>query len=132
MWPDRRRGPPVPAAAPPPRHIPAEPTTCRSGRRRPAFQTGTPAPFLSSRRPRRERQVVRVGQLPGLVTRRSPGTDELPGARENLDAMVTGVGRVEVAVRSQGEGTNARELAGLRSRRTPAADELAVDVKLGD
>src|SRR5947209_11701827 len=79
-----------------------------------------------------ERQVIRIRQLPRSTARRAEEPYQRPVAREDLDAMVAGVGDVEVAVRTQRQRPDARELTRLRTGSAPALDELAVGRELAD
>src|SRR5262249_26433017 len=80
-----------------------------------------------------ESEIVGIRELPGLQSRRAPAADELPIAREHLNAMVASVGHVQVAVfGTEGQGPSAGELAGLRSGTAPALDKSAIGVELAD
>src|SRR5262249_25569555 len=71
-------------------------------------------------------------QLPRRLALLAPVAHQLAVAAEHLDAMVGGVGHVQVAVGAQREGAGPAELSRLEARRAPAADELAGFVPLGE
>ncbi len=62
----------------------------------------------------------------------SPAGNERTVAGEDLDAVVAGVGDIQVAVRAQGQRPGPAELPRLGARAAPALHELAVRVELAD
>src|SRR5262249_37946742 len=69
---------------------------------------------------------------PRLAARLSKDAHQFAFPGEHLDAVVAGVGDVEVAVRAEGQGASAGELAGFGAGAAPAFHELAVLVELAD
>ena len=64
--------------------------------------------------------------------RLAPNADEFAVSREDLDAMVASVGKIQIAVGPQRHGPHTRELAKLSAGAAPALHELAVGIELGD
>src|SRR5437868_12500360 len=79
-----------------------------------------------------KRQIIRIGKLAGTSARPAPAADEHAVGGEDLDAVVAGVGQVEIAVRPERHSADTGELADLRAGAAPAFDELPLGIELGD
>src|SRR5205823_6422042 len=77
-------------------------------------------------------EIVGIRQLPRFRAGRAPITQQFSVAAEDLDAVIAGVGDVEIAVGADREGTGPRELPGLRAGAAPALHESAFAVELGN
>src|SRR5262249_20671874 len=77
-------------------------------------------------------QIVGVRQLARRSPLLAPDAHQLAVGREHLDAVVAGVGGVEVAVGAERQRPNAAELTRLLAVAAPGEEELAVGVELAD
>ena len=79
-----------------------------------------------------DRDARQGAELTGFAPSAPPLADEFAFGIELLDAVVVGVGNVEVADRGDGDAARVVELAIARARRAELADEFARRVELLD